>query len=123
MQTASALIHKIMPNWCSNIVVFRGSSVQLNRIKRLFDQLAEKEKAEKKGQLPDFIQADEGYFFEIFTIGNALNYETRWSPNTDIIKKVADHFGVDFVHGYDEPMNGERGKVYYIGCVLCQYEK
>jgi hypothetical protein len=107
-----------MPNWCSNIVEFSGETVPLNRVHWLFTQLEKKEKTENCGQLPDFIQSDTGYFFEIWTVANVLTYETRWSPNTDIVKQVADHFGLGFSHEYAEPMNGIHGRVMYKDGVL-----
>jgi hypothetical protein len=107
-----------MPNWCSNIVVFKGAPEKLREVKKLFANLILLEKAENSGQLPEFIKEEEGYFFELWMIANVINYETRWSPNTDIIKQVADHFEVDFIHQYAEPMNGIHGKVYYTDGVL-----
>jgi hypothetical protein len=112
-----------MANWCSNIVIFKGEAILLNRVKFLFDQLAKKEKTENKGQLPDFIKADDGYFFEIWTLANILNYETRWSPNTDVLKQVADHFGIGFFYEYVEPMNGIHGKINYHNGVLTQTDR
>lgn len=89
----------------------------------LFKQLAEKEHRENKGQLPDFITVDEGHFFEIWTLGNVLNYETRWSPNTNILKEIADHFHLTFYHEFAEPMNGVYGKVHYADGVLAYIGK
>lgn len=102
-----------MPNWCSNIVVFKGTPEKLREVKKLFANLILLGKAEDSGQLPEFIIEEEGYFFELWMIANIITYETRWSPNTEIIKKVADRFGLDFIHEYAEPMNGVHGKVYY----------
>ncbi len=112
-----------MANWCSNIVIFHGEKIQVNRTMFLFKQLERKEKAEDKGQLPDFVNADDGYFFEIWTLANILNYETRWSPNTDVLKQVADQFGVEFSYEYVEPMNGINGKIAYRSGVLTQKDR
>lgn len=112
-----------MANWCSNIVTFHGDKIQVNRTMFLFKQLERKEEAENKGQLPDFISAEDGYFFEIWTLANILNYETRWSPNTDVLKQVADHFKVEFLYEYVEPMNGIHGKIAYRNGVLTKTDR
>ena len=109
-----------MANWCTNIVSFHGEKIQVNRTMFLFKELERKEKAEEKGQLPDFVKAEDGYFFELWTLGNILNYETRWSPNPDFLKQVADHFGVEFSCEFVEPMNGLHGKIHYKNGVLTQ---
>lgn len=112
-----------MANWCSNIVSFHGERIRVNRTMFLFRQLARKAKAGDKGQLPDFITAGDGYFFELWTLSNVLNYETRWSPNTDVLKQVADHFGVEFSYEYVEPMNSIHGKITYRNGVLTETER
>jgi len=107
-----------MANWCSNIVIFKGGN--LGEVLRLFELLIQQEKEEGAGQLPYFIDVKDGYMFELWRISNVVNYETRWSPNTDIVKQIADHFQVDFIHEYVEPMNNIHGKISYENGVLTQ---
>lgn len=102
-----------MANWCFNRVEFTGSEFALTGIKLLFHELAEKGQAEQKGQLPEFIKDDEGYFFDIQCEDEVIYYETRWSPNTDILKKIADEYAVGFVHSYDESGNCIFGEAIY----------
>jgi hypothetical protein len=72
------------------------------QLEKLFKTLAEKENTERCGQLPAFINSKEGYFFAIRWEEDVLYFETRWAPNTEIIKLVADRFSVDFTHFYEE---------------------
>lgn len=102
-----------MPNWCSNNVIFEGKPSQVKKIQRLFKALAVKEAKESRGQLPDFINMDSGYFFSIRWEETTLQYETRWAPNTDILIAIADHFEVEFTHEFDEPMMMIFGKSEY----------
>ncbi|MEO7216339.1 hypothetical protein [Mucilaginibacter sp.] len=102
-----------MANWCSNIVSFKGDKQSSLQITKLFNQLMAQEKAQERGQLPEFITDEDGYMFEIWRIANVVTYETRWSPNTAIVKAIADHFQVDFIYEYVEPMNSIHGKLSY----------
>src|ERR1051325_5364243 len=102
-----------MPNWCSNTVEFEGTTAQLEKLQRLFKSLAKKEQKEECGQLPEFIKSDAGYLFYISWEHNILYYETRWSPNSDIIVAIADHYKVGFVHEYEECGNMIFGKAIY----------
>ena len=94
-----------MPNWCSNTVTFTGEPSQLDELKTLFMKMAEKEKAEDRGQLPPFIEADGDWYFDINWDFDTLYYETRWSPNIEVMKKVAEHYGVGFTQSYMETGN------------------
>ncbi len=91
-----------MPNWCSNNVKFEATAKQLKKLQRLFENLSKKERDEECGTAPDFIEADTGYFFCTRWEENVLYYETRWSPNTDVLVSIADCFKVDFIHEYEE---------------------
>lgn len=72
-----------------------------------------KEAKENKGQLPEFVKMNTGYFFSIRVEGDAIQYETRWAPNTDILIMIADHFDLEFTHEFDEPMMMIYGKSEY----------
>jgi hypothetical protein len=102
-----------MANWCSNTVSFTGEQHQLDELGKLFTQMADKEKAENKGQLPPFITEDKDWLFEISWEYETLYYETRWTPNIEVIQQIADHFGVGFVHSYCETGNLVFGEATY----------
>lgn len=96
----------IMANWCNNTVVFEGTDEAIEQITRLFKTMAEKEQKENCGQLPEFVQDTNGdYFFSISQDNECVGvfqYETKWSPNTEVVKQIAEHFKVDFTHEYEE---------------------
>jgi len=103
-----------MANWCSNSVTFIGEPSQLTDLKILFEAMALKEQKQRKGQLPDFIFDKDGFFFDIVWDNDVLSYQTKWSPNTDIILEIGVRFEVEFIHGYDESGNLIYGEATYL---------
>lgn len=94
-----------MANWCSNTVAFEGSEKAIEEIQKLFKTMADKEKQEEKGQLPDFISLDDGYFFDLIDNDfdtEIFQYQTRWTPNIEAVEKIAEYYNVDFVQDYEE---------------------
>ena len=95
-----------MANWCSNTVVFEGKPETITAIQELFQSMKEKEEKSEEGQLPKFISKDNGgYFFNIYWNDGdegQFQYETKWSPNTEAVKQIAEHLKVDFTHEYEE---------------------
>ncbi|MDV3559500.1 hypothetical protein CMU69_08110 [Elizabethkingia anophelis] len=95
-----------MANWCNNTVVFEGTAEAIEQITQLFKTMAEREQKENCGQLPEFVQDTNGdYFFSISQdneCGGVFQYETKWSPNTEAVKQIAEHFKVDFTYEYEE---------------------
>lgn len=92
-----------MANWCSNVVWFEANETTLEKIRDMFLQMAEMEKETKCGQLPTFIKEDGDWFFDIrWEEEDVLYYESRWSPNTEVVQQIAEHFGVDFTMEYEE---------------------
>lgn len=63
-----------------------------------------RQKGKKKiaGNFPPFIKADIGYMFDIYWADSILYYDTKWSPNIDIMVAIADFFGASFTYNYDE---------------------
>lgn len=105
-----------MANWCSNTVEFRGDADRLQQLKDLLRTIQEKGKREDKGQLSDFVIAEDGYLFDLeLGLFPTVLYETRWVGNTEVIRQIAEHFGVGFVYQYCEPMNGVSGEAHYFG--------
>ncbi|MES2006287.1 MAG: hypothetical protein V4450_17345 [Bacteroidota bacterium] len=110
-----------MPNWCNNIVVFTCSKVKERKLKKLFTDLAKKEKKEDKGQLPEFFNSEDGFLFSIRWEDGVLYYDTRWSPNIDVMVAIAEHFVVDFTYEYSELMMQVYGEFTFIKGVLKDY--
>ena len=86
-----------MPKWCNNTVVFEGKSKTIEQINKLFKSMAEQEQNEECGQLPDFIEDNGGYFFVIYESDTAVfNYQTKWSPNIEVVQAIAEHYKPEF---------------------------
>lgn len=107
-----------MANWCMNTVEFVGEPAQLERLRELFDALAEKEKIEGCAQKPDFITDPDRFFFEIRWDEDMLYYETKWAPNTSDIKQIAEYFQVGFIYQYEESAMEIFGEATYINGIL-----
>lgn len=105
-----------MANWCNNIVAFDGEETALEQLKGIFRQIAIREGEKNCGQLPEFLKAENGgYFFNIvWEEGDCIiSYDTRWAPNTDTLTKIAERYGLDFVHDYEEMGNLLFGRAVY----------
>jgi len=81
-----------------------------------------KEETSEQGQLPDFIIEDNGgCFFNIYWNEDdegVFQYETKWSPNIEVIRLIADRYGVEFTQEYEEMGNGIYGKATYSEGIL-----
>ena len=83
--------------------------------------IADKQQSENKGQLPDFVTAEGGYFLDLYWNDGddgIFQYETRWAPNTEIVEQIAKYYKVDFTLDYEEMGNGIYGKITYKDGVL-----
>ena len=104
-----------MANWCSNTIVFEGNEETIKQIEKLFQAMKRKEEQSKQGQLPEFItDENDGYFFNIYSNEGdtgIFQYETKWSPNIEIIQKIAEYYEVNFVQDYEEISNLVYGRV------------
>ena len=111
-----------MANWCSNTVVFEGKPEAITAIQELFQSMKEKEEKTEEGQLPEFMEdTNGGYFFNIYwNEGDEgqFQYETKWSPNIEIIQKIAEYYQVDFVQDYEEMGNLVYGRATYRDGIL-----
>nr|WP_294894803.1 hypothetical protein [uncultured Pedobacter sp.] len=111
-----------MANWCSNTVVFEGNEETIQQIQQLFQTMKEKEEQTERAQLPDFITDENGgYFFNLYwnegDIG-IFQYETKWSPNIEIVQKIAEYYLVDFVQDYEEMSNLVYGRATFSNKLL-----
>lgn len=105
-----------MANWCSNSVAFEGNETALEQVKLEFIKMQLRENKESGGQLPEFISdKNRGYFFDILLEngGCNFNYQTRWSPNTEILLLIAEYYKVDFIYYYEEIGNQIYGVTVY----------
>jgi len=104
-----------MANWCSNKVEFIGERNELIVVKASFLALARKERNEKAGQLPTFVdKRNGGYFFDLNWDGDILYYQTKWAPNTAVLVQIADEYRVGFNYRYEETGNGIFGEASYL---------
>ena len=98
-----------MANWCNNWVVFEGTAEAIEQITQLFKSMAEQEQKDNCGQLPDFGQDTHGdYFYNISQDNESagvFQYETKWSPNIEVIQKIVEHYEVNFTQDYEEMGN------------------
>lgn len=106
-----------MANWCSNTVVFEGEPEAIEQIQQLFKSMAEKQQEENCGQLPDFVEdSNGGYFFGIYQdddVTGIFQYETKWSPNIEVVQAIAEHYNVNFIQDYEELSNGVCGRAIF----------
>ena len=111
-----------MANWCNNVVVFEGNTHSLNEIQQLFNTMSEKAEQDSCGQLPEFIDdTHRGHFFYISQMDDfigIIEYLTKWIPNTEILKVIAERYDVDFVHDYEELGCGICGKATFYNNIL-----
>ena len=111
-----------MANWCSNTVVFGGNPETIEQIKWLFQTMATQEQQEQKGQLPDFVNPKNGgYFFDLYLDNDnteVFQYQTKWSPNIEIVQEIAERYKVDFVQDYEEMGNLIYGQARYYKGIL-----
>lgn len=109
-----------MPNWCSNIVTFSGDPEKVKEVISLFEKMRERQAETDCGQLPDFLlEKDRNlyYFFDIQEVdGDTVTFQSKWSPLIDEIQIIADRFGINSEHEYEESGMQIYGKaVYYDG--------
>src|SRR5690606_41847075 len=95
-----------MPNWCSNWVTFEGQPESIEHIRQLFKRMADRQKKDQCGQLPDFVEnCNGGYFSDIDPEGDTadqIQQATRWTPNSEIVQAIAGHYKAQFEKNYEE---------------------
>jgi hypothetical protein len=98
-----------MANWCSNMVVFEGNPEAIEQIQQLFQTMKAREEKEEQGQLPDFVpDTNGGYFFNIYWNDGdkgIYQYETKWSPNVEVLKTIAEQYQIGLIQDYEEMGN------------------
>lgn len=96
-----------MANYCYNEVTFRGPLDALIKARLCFADLAQREYG-----LPDFCSEECGVFFELGLKDDTISYRTRWDPNLNAVLQVAEHFGLDYTHFFEETGMGLLGEAY-----------
>ncbi len=101
-----------MPNWCSNYLTLTGEEKNVNKVIKLFNKM--KDRCEELGEGVYFNknQPIDGWFFDLYTDGNIM-YETKWAPNIQDLKILADKYKVNFDVDYSEPGMGIFGNCQY----------
>lgn len=103
-----------MANMCSNSLTFQGSRKAIAQVQQLFQTMRDKEDQTGKGQLPEFLNNEDGYFFDLYWDENdsgVFQYETRWAPNTEIVQEIAQHYKLNFTLDYEEMGSMAYGRI------------
>ena len=111
-----------MANWCSNMVVFEGNPEAIEQIQQLFQTMKGREEKEEQGQLPDFVpNTNGGYFFNIYWNDGdkgIYQYETKWSPNIEVLKTIAEQYQIGLIQNYEEMGNLVYGRATFYDKLL-----
>jgi len=99
-----------MANYCSNSVLFLGDRESVAAVRDLFVKIELHQHMTDTYHLPDFVKAEDGCMWDIYDSEGWLNYETRWSPNLEVLEQVAEKYNVNFICHYAEMMSGYLGR-------------
>jgi len=99
-----------MANYCSNSVRFIGNENSVDAVRLLFDDIDKKQMRSNRYHMPDFVKGGTGYMQDIAIGPNWISYETNWVPNLEVLDDIADHYGIDYIAWYQEPMAGLYGE-------------
>lgn len=102
-----------MANYCSNSVLFLGDRESVAAVRDLFVKIELHQHMTDTYHLPDFVKAEDGCMWDIYDSEGWLNYETRWSPNLEVLEQIAEKYNVNFICHYAEMMSGIWGEAVY----------
>jgi len=102
-----------MANYCSNTVLFLGDPTAVAELRQLFWEIERQQKLTRMYYLPDFVIDGTGYVQDISFNGQWINYESRWTPNLNLLVQLAERHQVEFISGFDEMTNGIYGEALY----------
>jgi len=102
-----------MANYCSNTVLFLGEPSAVAELRQLFWEIERQQKLTRMYYLPDFVMDGTGYVQDISFNGQWINYESRWTPNLNLLVQLAERYQVEFISGFDEMTNGIYGEALY----------
>jgi hypothetical protein len=92
---------------------FRGKPKQSNRYNSYSNQWLKRNRKKNADNYPICTEHNGGYFFEIYQnddVTGVFQYETKWSPNTEEVQKIAEHYNVNFTQDYEELGNCVYGR-------------
>jgi Ferredoxin-like domain in Api92-like protein len=96
-----------MANRCFNELYFTGSNAAVKQANLFLAGLP----ADKWDVVK--IEGTEGYFQDLFIRESRFHFCTRWEPDLQTVKAVADRFQVGFVLQYDDPQMSLYGQASY----------
>jgi hypothetical protein len=99
-----------MANYCSNTAFFLGDQNAVSELRQLFWEIERQQKLTRMYYLPDFVMDGTGYVQDISFNGEWINYESRWTPNLNLLVQLAERYQVRFISGFDEMTNGIYGE-------------
>lgn len=102
-----------MANYYSNTVLFLGEPNAVAELRQLFWEIDRQQQLTHMYYLPDFVDDTSGYVQDISFNGHWINYESRWTPNLNLLVQLAERYQVGFISGFDEMTNGIYGEALY----------
>jgi hypothetical protein len=103
-----------MANICNNTLLFSGKEINLKAVREMLEWMVV-DTNEGHGAMPSFItNLNDGYMFDVYLDKtDYISYWTKWCPNEEVIKLIADKYKVDFVLDYEELGCGLFGRFFY----------
>ena len=94
----------LMPNWCSNHVMFFGDNV--SKVEKLFDMLIKEQEESGLGVRPDwdaFTRHNTKHMFDIYKNDpGSYQFESKWSPALSLLLLIGRRFKVSFEVSWEE---------------------
>jgi hypothetical protein len=79
-----------MANYYSNTAFFLGDQNAVSELRQLFWEMGRQQKLTRMYYLPDFVMDGTGYVQDISFNGQWINYESRWTPNLNLLVQLAE---------------------------------
>ena len=110
-----------MPNWCSNVIEFRGDKKSIDVVRRLLEKTIEMADKTNEGQILFGLEGIiDGYMFNPYVNDEDEDYinvifESRWNPIVNDMVRIAEVFNLTFEYDYEESGNMIYGKYSFDG--------
>lgn len=92
-----------MANWCVNRVTFTGEPEKVEAAYNFFREIEHKQDNKLKWEMPEYLRNNSTIPFDVGVGDKGVYFRTPWSPGLSTIAQIAQNFGVDYVHKYEEP--------------------
>jgi hypothetical protein len=79
-----------MAIYYSNTAFFLGDQNAVSELRQLFWEMERQQKLTRMYYLPDFVMDSTGYVQDISFNGQWFNYESRWTPNLNLLVQLAE---------------------------------